>query len=386
MGNGHRMLTTAVLLLVAISGGALADDDITIGRSTTVYSEVLGEEREVLIYLPEGYESSTESYPVLYLLDGDRHFHHVTASVEFLSRNGRIPRTIVVAIPNTDRLRDFSPVKIPGISSGGADSFLAFLRNELVPHIDSEYRTQPFRILCGHSLAGMFTIYTLITHPDDFGAYVAMSPHLIHNQGIVVRITEKKIDNWAASNKFLYYTLGDEPLYTQTLEYFTRIMENKRPEGLKWRFVTLDQENNGTVSLKTVYQGLEMIYDEWNPPANLATRGLEGLKAHYVKLSSTYGYDIPVPETVANLFGYALLSAQENEGAIEVFMFNLESYPESANVYDSLGEAYEADGQLTLALSHYARACRMGEENSDQNLRFYVMHRDELKKKIAAAN
>ena len=82
---------------------------ITIGKKLKFYSEVLKEERLLFLYLPSGYDQLEESFPVLYLLDGDAHFHHTTGTVQFLAQNGRIPDMIIVAIQNTERTRDLTP-------------------------------------------------------------------------------------------------------------------------------------------------------------------------------------------------------------------------------------------------------------------------------------
>ena len=77
-----------------------------IGTTRQLHSDVLGEDRQLIIHLPQGYERGQQQYPVMYLLDGDAHFHHTTGITHFLTRGGYMPAMIVVAIPNTDRTRD----------------------------------------------------------------------------------------------------------------------------------------------------------------------------------------------------------------------------------------------------------------------------------------
>src|SRR5882672_3395991 len=103
-------LLRGLLGLSTIDLKAQTDPAITIGKKERLFSKVLNEERELWVYLPRSYNQSSDTYPVLYLLDGASHFEHVAALVEYLSNNLRIPQTIVVAIPNTDRVRDFTPL------------------------------------------------------------------------------------------------------------------------------------------------------------------------------------------------------------------------------------------------------------------------------------
>ena len=77
----------------------------------TIKSDVLGEDRTILVRTPAGYEANKLHYPVLYMTDGDAHIAHTSSTIEFLARNGRISEVIVVGITNTDRTRDLTPTK-----------------------------------------------------------------------------------------------------------------------------------------------------------------------------------------------------------------------------------------------------------------------------------
>ena len=131
------VLGTAIILISSFlfaqdSAKVKVIEKIVLGHTVNINSQILGEERPVIVYLPEGYHQSKNKYPVLYLLDGGAHFHHATGIIQFLSRNGRMPQAIVVAIPNTDRTRDFTSSKVKKMqTSGGADNFLNFMQNEL---------------------------------------------------------------------------------------------------------------------------------------------------------------------------------------------------------------------------------------------------------------
>ena len=99
--------------ILAVSAGAAppqdVDDPIVIGNKRQIESKILNETRPLWISTPSSYDAGEERYPVLYLLDGNAHFHHTTGTVGFLSSNDRIPEMLVVAIPNTDRTRDLTP-------------------------------------------------------------------------------------------------------------------------------------------------------------------------------------------------------------------------------------------------------------------------------------
>ena len=120
--------------LIPVTGLTQNDpDEIVLGKTIRLNSEVLNEERQIMVYLPTGYEQSGTKYPVLYLLDGRTHFQHASSTVAFLSRNGRIPQMIVVAIVNVDRTRDFTPTNMENRpQSGGAKKFITFLLGRII--------------------------------------------------------------------------------------------------------------------------------------------------------------------------------------------------------------------------------------------------------------
>jgi len=112
--------------------------------------------------------------------------------------------------------------------------------------------------------------------------------------------------------------------------------------------------------LRAYYAGLRKIFSGWTPPP---TGSLTDLENHYKKLSERFGYQIKIPEDLLNRAGYQLLNANKINEAIDIFRKNVENFPNSANVYDSLAEAYEKNGQLKQAQESYEKAYKMAESN-----------------------
>jgi tetratricopeptide (TPR) repeat protein len=92
----------------------------------------------------------------------------------------------------------------------------------------------------------------------------------------------------------------------------------------------------------------------------------------------TYIFD----ESQLNRYGYYLLQNDKIEDAIEIFKLNTSEYPDSPNVYDSLGDGYDADNQLELAFKNYETAYKLGMRNSDRNVNIYKANMDRVKKKL----
>jgi predicted alpha/beta superfamily hydrolase len=411
-----------------------------IGERFTVHSEILGEDRTLLVATPDGYETAASArYPVLYLLDGDGHFHHATGVVDFLADNGRMPRVIVVGIPNPSqeaRTRDLTPeheaeFAFPGVradsmlpTAGGADTFLRFLRDELAPLIDREYRTVPFRILVGHSFGGLFNIHALLADPEAFQAHIAISPSLWWDERRLVEQADAFFDDLAASlaeaaetaegtetpegdlagaapdgtadgasgpHAFLYMTMGNEGgAMLRGAWGLSGVLEEKAPSSFEWQFTRMEDEDHGSVPHRSLYEGLEWLYGDWALTAFETVawpdeERLERIDEHFRSISERYGYEEPTPEQFLNAVGYALLGSGRSEAAISVFEANVERYPESPNVYDSLGDGYDAAGQDERALESYREAVRRAEAVGDSRLDTYRGNMERMLEKIGGA-
>lgn len=352
-------------------------EPITIGEKFEMESSVLGETRPYIIGLPDDYETSGQSYPVLYLLDGDGHFHHTTGTVDFLARNGRMPQMIVVAIPNTtDRTRDLTPPILKADKSrfptaGGADNMLRFIGEELMPEIEKNYRTSPYRVLIGHSFGGLFAIHAMVHRPELFDALLAISPSLWWDQQQLVEQARTFLLKNPEYEARLYMTMANEGGDMLGGAWkLSAVMEEKAPAGLDWEFRLMDEEDHGSIPHRSTYYGLEKIFEDWkgvDDPLVLYDRGgLEAITAHYERLKNKFQLkDLKVPESLINRLGYQLLANNRTEEAITVFKKNVEDFPKSSNVYDSLGEAYKENGQKEEAVKYYKKSLAINPGNTN---------------------
>lgn len=402
--NRHERRVISLLggmfLLVFTFVSAFAQGPSIPGVTTlTVKSDVLGEERPILVRTPRGYEAGNQRYPVLYLLDGDTHIAHTSATVEFLARNGRMSELIVVGIPNTDRTRDLSPTHISTAgatgapqfpTSGGGDKFLKFIETELMPQIEKNYRVHPYRILAGHSLGGLFVVHAMISRPELFNAYIAVSPALGWDNQVVVKRAEDFFKTRKEGTKTLYFSLGNEPGLEDAYHQFKQVMTRQQSKGFDWEAQEFADEDHGSVVLRSHYAALRKIYSDWRIPQDPNTGqvavDLKGADEHYKKLSEKFGYNLGTPELLINQIGYQMLFADRPDDAIATFKANVERYPDSANVYDSLAEAYERGGHADLAAPLYEKAWQNGQKINDPNTALYKTNFDRAAAKVKQAS
>jgi predicted alpha/beta superfamily hydrolase len=394
------LLTLLALLLPAAAAHAQAPGPYELPERVVIKSQVLGEERTVLVRTPPGYAARTgERFPVLYMTDGDAHIQHTSGTVGFLARNARMPEMIVVGITNTDRTRDLTPTRVeqlpgqPNVrfpTSGGADKFLKFIETELIPHVESKYRTQPYRAFAGHSLGGLFAVHAMLTRPELFNSYIAVSPSLQWDNFVLIDRVKEFFKTRKEYNRTLFASLGNEPGdIGDAFGMFRDELQRQQLKGFVWEAVRYDDEDHGSVVLRSHYAGLRKIYDGWQFPRDPATGavagGLKGVEEHYRKLSERLNYALVPPEALMNQVGYQLMGQGNMEEAVAAFKLNVERYPGSANVYDSLAEAYERGGKLDLALPNYEKAHALGVRTNDPNTNVFKTNFDRVAAQIKQA-
>jgi predicted alpha/beta superfamily hydrolase len=349
------------------------------GEAVTMHSNILNEDRRILIYTPKDSANPEKKYPVIYVLDADNHFAQMVEYSKYLSRQDVyvIPPLIVVGITNTDRNRDLTPshsnvdysgkpdttANSPYKNSGGNEHFLQFIQKELMPYVNANYKTQPYRIFAGHSFGALTTINCLINYPDMFDGYIAVSPSFWWDQKFLLKLAEKKLKSGSTLSKTLFFSDGNEgsspgsPFHTDVLK-FDSLLKNRNIKGLDFEYMTYPIESHMTVPIKSYYDGLRFIYHQWTlPPLSDEEVNPEIIMRHYEGLSQRFGYPILPDEGYFNNWAQWLVKnpATLNNG-IKLLEMNTTNYPSSSRAFTALGAAYVMKGEKQKAIASYKKA------------------------------
>jgi len=351
---------------------------IVIGETVRLRSNILKESRSLLISKPDGYDDGTDRYPVLYLLDGETHFPYASGIINFLSKNDRIPKMLVVGIvsggmehrthdltpPSTDEMDNrFSP------GNGGAGAFLSFIADELIPFVDRSYRTRPYRLLAGHSFGGLFTIYTLSARPKLFNAYIAADPSIYWNNEAVVAQAEAFLSATKNFQADLYITAsGGSDELPSAEQHLTSALKEKCPARFQWNFVWMKEEDHLSIPLPSIYRGLEKIFEEWRLPVDplpiYDKGGIERIHRRFREAGERFGFpERRTPAFTVSLVVAALLHAGRLEEAAKVLMHDVTAYPPPWNQLDALARAYESRGDTDQAIRYYLLSLKQNPHN-----------------------
>lgn len=246
------------------------DINVKLGFADSIQSSILKEKRKIIIRLPDDYDTSKKNYPVLYLLDGNSNSLLETISaMNKLGSDESIPKMMVVAIGNTDRDRDMMPLstKQYNVPVAGAEQFLSFIGDELIPQIDKKYRTNQHRILCGKSLSGLFTLYVLLTKPQLFESYIGRSAGWLGDMNdYFVTLADKAFqrpDLYNDKKIFMSNSLIDNydidhVVHKQMVEFSEKI-KARLGDRIQYKYVTYNHYPH--VPFPSLYDGLKYIFE-----------------------------------------------------------------------------------------------------------------------------
>lgn len=212
-------------------------------ETNVLYSESVEDSFYIYVKLPKDYlNNSNKKYPGIFLLDGDIAFPMAWSIVRYLQYGQYVPDAIIVGIgygglfssdkPN-HRERDYSISTIERIKgSGGGDRFLAFIKNELLPFIGSKYRMDSSNLtLSGHSLGGLFVLYSFLSEPGLFSNYIASSPYTTLDINKLISFEEKNINKIKDSKCHLFVSIGANEDSLEYLRPVSRIINGLIDSG-----------------------------------------------------------------------------------------------------------------------------------------------------------
>lgn len=233
------ILLLSIILLSSVGQG-MAQDDPTPAtlRNTETFrltSEYVGDDYEISVALPFGYATDEESFSVLYLLDPHFFMGTVTEQTRLLRSSTEMPPLIIVGIgypPDSEqsiaelRGRDYIPsVNFANPGSEYAEAFLNFITLELIPYIDSHYRTLPNdRTLSGYSFGGIFTLYALAKAGETFHRYLVISPNLPWSTGELNAWGSQLVPEDKDLDAHLYISVGELEGSTLTLTGYVSLL------------------------------------------------------------------------------------------------------------------------------------------------------------------
>lgn len=341
-------------------------------ETLTLQSEILGQERRVYVQTPSSYDETAHVYPLLLVLDGEWLFELARAHVRFYSEHQamgfEIPRMIVVGVENVDRDTDYVPTPDPAENpvfptAGKADQFLKFLRDELFPLLDAQYRVAPGRVVVGWSFGGLCAAYAAIATPGLFDAHLCISPAVWWDDERILRQFEKTtLDR----PKRMVFTLGAEEVDGCVYDSTKKLLSQLERDPIEHLSVThLEFEGAGhTLGVPLALgQGLRALFPGYRPLVTNEGFSLAELRTRYAELSDAWGFDVEPSASVVLLSAQYRQKAGQPEQALEILDWYLDRYKTHSLIHFQRGAILASLGTDARGLDAYRAAlaveCRL---------------------------
>jgi len=381
-----------------------------VGVLDSIYSKNLKEYREFYVQLPDNYNEN-EKYPVVFILDGELLLPTVN-NVQNFYGGGFTPQMVMVGISNdNNRMRDLTTSKVTEMygmpfneENGEAAIFSDFIETELIPFVENKYPVTNFRTLIGHSYGGLFTIYTLINHPELFSNYIAIDPSLDWNDQKLLTEAKDQFSSNTYKGKSLFMSLSgqlhmqkpevtidnvmqdtsDFTIFSRSNMAFSEVAKLNDKNGLDFDWKFYPNDLHGTIPFPSILDGLITVFEwyQWEntykinsfdtPKAEL----LSIVKYREKKLKDHFGYAVPpYPEDILTMSGYMNMDMDQPEKAKMFFELAIEFYPNSSNTYDSMADYYERNEDYDNALKFVTKAYEISAQD------YYKKRMEALKNK-----
>jgi len=295
-----------------------------------IQSDILGEEREIMVYTPRLYEESpNRKYEVVYVFDAQarQYFDFVHSSLTFL--NPSVPM-IVVGIISENRDVDFLPkynlpetAKFLRGETPKADRFIEYINTEVIQYIEKNYRTLPTRIAVGHSNGGVFITYCLIEKPEIFDVYLSISPHLRYDGMQMIKRLKEFDPTSIKEEKFYYMCKGNESgvNWPESINAAKELfLTRDYQKNIHFIYNDFENETHGSVFAPAVLRGFKEYF-------KYQFYDVDKMIQYYEDLSDNYDYHIN--ENIIVELAFERSWFNQIEDGIKILNWGLGKYPDS---------------------------------------------------------
>ena len=343
---------------------------VTISASTQIIyeefnSSILGESRQLKIQLPRNYDTNTEKvYPIVIVLDGDYLFEPVAGNVDYFSYWEDMPESIVVGIIQGESRYDDCDYDDSNFlpADKGAD-FFQFIGLELVPYIDSNYRTAKFLIAVGHDFTANFINYYLFKDPPLFNGYINLSPDLAPSIDLSI---PDRIPN-IKSKIFYYLATGtdDVKALREVAENLNNSLKGLKSDNFDYSYDNFEGATHYSLVARGIPNAIENIFSVYRPISKkeykdvllkLETPIHLYLIDKYKTIEDLFGLTNPIRVNDYIATGRAAEKKKQWDSLREIATLAKKQYPDTVLGDYFLGRYYEETGDPKRAMRTFQAA------------------------------
>lgn len=333
-------------------------------KTNTIDSQKLGKSRQISIILPPSYEfESDKKYPVIYVLDGEYLLDPFHGSLQYGYYFDDLPEVILVGIhqgKNNDRMID-SKSDEEGLPTEKSGAFYEFIASEVIPYINKNYRTVPFKVIAGHDVTAGFLHFFLYKDNPIFDGYVSLCPDLAYDMENRIedrmRMMPKPISYFQVSSP------TDETSIYEKVKLLDENLKTVLNKNVSYKYLQLDGFSHYSMVPVAVPQALYHIFkgyqpinkEEYKELQNSTSGFVDYLTEKYKKINTLYGVDMKI-----RLIDFIAIQNLISKYGTSDELKNLEKlaskeYPKTMLPYFLEGTYYEKDGDFDKAIKAYEK-------------------------------
>ncbi|MEP1034033.1 alpha/beta hydrolase-fold protein [Ekhidna sp.] len=409
MNFSSKILFTLLAIIPVLSN---AQTPISAGNTFTIESSAYESSREIQVYTPDGYDSITKNYPVLYVLDGQRWYMQAVSYQKLFQEYGYTPDFIVVGINTNDsgRYGFFNNSK----------KLSKFLEKDVIAFVENNFNTSNERILFGWQFAGASALNILFSDSELFSGFLAASPIPINNV-----IIDSSQEDLKTKSLFLVTSHAENQVNSGVNDFVKQLEDTTTP--LKWTRQIVESEplssfGHRTTPVHALYHGLRFYYDDY-PLLEFdkiedfhSLGGFQYVESYYNSRANKYGLSNIIPQegmffllrlgldendysvfkrfmTIfieKNVLGgvnigwgtrYAEFSLQNEDYSLakSIYQILCDRFPDNARPFHGLGKVYLAQNDKVKAKNLFRAAIEIAQKNNDRKLTQYQQDLDSLK-------
>lgn len=256
-------------------------------RVDTLHASTNGITYVLYVSLPRSYAQEATTYPVIYILDADYSFALAHNIVEHFVDRGNLPPMVLVGIAyegasqdgrayRLNRSRDYTPTHTleggygPSFQqySGGGPTFLRVIREEIAPHIESNYRARhDDRTFVGHSFGGLFGTFALFSTPPVFQRFIIVSPSLWYDEKIIFDLEQQRAQAPSPLKAAVFMSVGsyeNQPhngrAMVDDLHHMVRLLTSRNHPNLNITTYVFGRETHNSVFPAALTRGLRTVF------------------------------------------------------------------------------------------------------------------------------
>lgn len=282
----RNSMLAMVLLLVSGVVGAQQESgrSFVIGNShiIPIESRNTGRQHELVIILPTSYQSQpTKKYPVFYYLDAYWDTPLLASTYGNLIYDNEVPEFIMVGLSypegkdyGKERRLDYTFTPVDE-GSGKSDQFLAFIKTEVAPLIEKQYRgLSTDRVLSGNSLGGLFTLTAAYKAPEFFSGFIAISPAVEWDNKALIKFDQSyaKDHQSLPGRVFISYGAKEYSVFREPIAQYQTTLAERKYQGLALQNYVMEDLDHTAVKGDGYVRGLKWV---WKPKKPAGPSGLE---------------------------------------------------------------------------------------------------------------